>query len=393
MFQGYALEGIELGQRALEVAFASEDDEALRVHPELFQGFALVNADRLEEGERLLIEGRERGRKLGTVWDIPLYRWYKSIKHFHAGEWDDAVLELEAGIAVADEIETNWELLNLYGTLANITLHRGDFRRTETLLREIEQRTHPSRAPVALIWFAWTRALLAEANGDAPTGYRLLADQWDQIREREVVVAARRLGPDLVRLALEAGDEEHARSVTKVAELGAERAAFPSSIATAAHCRGSLERDRALLLKAAAEYERGPRPLSRALALEEAGALSKESGDTDSAISSLQTAAAIYESLAAAYDLARAESHLRDLGIRRARPRRGARPQTGWDSLTETERKVVAHVAEGLTNPEIARRMFVSPRTVSTHLKHIFKKLGITSRVELATQATRRDTA
>jgi DNA-binding CsgD family transcriptional regulator len=50
-------------------------------------------------------------------------------------------------------------------------------------------------------------------------------------------------------------------------------------------------------------------------------------------------------------------------------------------------------VAEGLTNPEIARRMFVSPRTVSTHLKHIFKKLGITSRVELATQATRRDSA
>lgn len=64
--------------------------------------------------------------------------------------------------------------------------------------------------------------------------------------------------------------------------------------------------------------------------------------------------------------------------------------KSGWQSLTEAERRVAALVAAGLTNPEVGRRLYVSPRTVSTHLKHVFAKLGVTSRVELATLVARR---
>jgi DNA-binding CsgD family transcriptional regulator len=60
------------------------------------------------------------------------------------------------------------------------------------------------------------------------------------------------------------------------------------------------------------------------------------------------------------------------------------RPASGWASLTPTERDVVRLVAEGLTNKEVAGRLFISPRTVQTHLTHIYTKLGVTSRVELA---------
>lgn len=60
-----------------------------------------------------------------------------------------------------------------------------------------------------------------------------------------------------------------------------------------------------------------------------------------------------------------------------------------WESLTPSEGTVARLVAEGLTNPEIGRRLFVSPRTVETHLKHAFAKLGLTSRVDLATFVTR----
>jgi DNA-binding CsgD family transcriptional regulator len=61
-----------------------------------------------------------------------------------------------------------------------------------------------------------------------------------------------------------------------------------------------------------------------------------------------------------------------------------------WDTLTRAELKVVALVTEGLTNPEIAKRLYVSPWTVQTHLKRVFKKLGVRGRAELAARAARR---
>jgi DNA-binding CsgD family transcriptional regulator len=67
-----------------------------------------------------------------------------------------------------------------------------------------------------------------------------------------------------------------------------------------------------------------------------------------------------------------------------AQRRRGERkrPSTGWASLTPTERDVVRLVSEGLANNDIAARLFVSPRTVQTHLTHVYSKLGLTSRVQ-----------
>ena len=65
------------------------------------------------------------------------------------------------------------------------------------------------------------------------------------------------------------------------------------------------------------------------------------------------------------------------------------RPTSGWASLTPTERDVVRLVSEGLANNDIATRLFVSPRTVQTHLTHVYTKLGLTSRVQLVQEAAR----
>lgn len=62
----------------------------------------------------------------------------------------------------------------------------------------------------------------------------------------------------------------------------------------------------------------------------------------------------------------------------------------GWESLTEAELRVVALAAEGLTNRMIAERLFVSRRTVATHLEHVFQKLGFSTRARLAAEAARR---
>jgi DNA-binding CsgD family transcriptional regulator len=65
------------------------------------------------------------------------------------------------------------------------------------------------------------------------------------------------------------------------------------------------------------------------------------------------------------------------------------RPSSSWASLTPTERDVVRLVSEGLTNNDIATRLFVSPRTVQTHLTHVYTKLGLSSRMQLAQEAAR----
>ncbi|WP_133053716.1 helix-turn-helix domain-containing protein, partial [Mycolicibacillus trivialis] len=72
----------------------------------------------------------------------------------------------------------------------------------------------------------------------------------------------------------------------------------------------------------------------------------------------------------------------------RGRGERG-RPAQGWDALTPAECEVVRLVGEGLSNKEVAARLFVSPRTVQTHLTHVYAKLGATSRVQLAQEAAR----
>jgi DNA-binding CsgD family transcriptional regulator len=80
-----------------------------------------------------------------------------------------------------------------------------------------------------------------------------------------------------------------------------------------------------------------------------------------------------------------------DEAIAYAQRRRGERkrPTSGWASLTPTERDVVRLVSEGLAKKDVAARLFVSPRTVQSHLTHVYTKLGLTSRVQLAREAAR----
>ena len=75
--------------------------------------------------------------------------------------------------------------------------------------------------------------------------------------------------------------------------------------------------------------------------------------------------------------------------VRRARGSR-RRPSTGWGSLTPTELEVVRLVVDGLSNPEIGRRLFMSRGTVKAHLSHIYAKLEVANRTELATRTSAR---
>jgi DNA-binding CsgD family transcriptional regulator len=88
-----------------------------------------------------------------------------------------------------------------------------------------------------------------------------------------------------------------------------------------------------------------------------------------------------YEQTGALRDSARIR-HRRGLGVRRRHWAYRDRPVTGWASLTDTERQTSELVSRGLTNQQVADQMFVSVHTVAFHLRQVFRKLGIRSRVE-----------
>lgn len=102
----------------------------------------------------------------------------------------------------------------------------------------------------------------------------------------------------------------------------------------------------------------------------------------DRASAMLEAAMRAYDRAGATTDAARIRAALRQLGVHR---RRQVRPGTGfgWSSLTPTELDVVRLICGGATNRQAAAQLFLSPHTVSTHLRHTYAKLGISSRVEL----------
>jgi DNA-binding CsgD family transcriptional regulator len=77
----------------------------------------------------------------------------------------------------------------------------------------------------------------------------------------------------------------------------------------------------------------------------------------------------------------------KDLGVRRGAREAHRTVDTGWARLTATERRIAGLVRDGLTNREIGTRLFVSPRTMQTHVSHVLAKTGLRSRVEVAAAA------
>jgi DNA-binding NarL/FixJ family response regulator len=123
---------------------------------------------------------------------------------------------------------------------------------------------------------------------------------------------------------------------------------------------------------------------AEAFAREELACTAAAAGDRDRATAALDMALAGYQRMGAVPDRDRALGRLRALGIRRGSREAHRDASFGWASLTATETRVAELVRDGLTNREIGTRLFVSPRTVQTHVSHILQKTGLRSRVEIA---------
>jgi DNA-binding CsgD family transcriptional regulator len=382
--------GLQLIDEAVRLADQSAQRRGHQEVAHLARGNILMGLDRLQDARASLQTGRRISEELGVRWRLPLYQAVLGMERYLAGEWDDAMAELQAALDLTEETGERHSTVVTHSVISLIALHRGELHQAREATAVAERELADSDPHFRTHWATWARALLLEAEGAAGEAYASLAGCWELCERSGFAIEYPVLGADLVRLALAAGEravaEQAAAAVAEVA-AGNDVASLTGAFL---RCQGLVTDDPEVLRAAVDAYRRASRPLELALAAEDAAAALARRGRTEAAVPLLRQALELHERLDAARGVARVEASLRSQGVRRGRRGPRKRPQLGWESLTPTERQVVDLVVEGLSNPQIGERLFVSPRTVQTHVAHVFTKLQVSSRAQLAAQATRR---
>jgi DNA-binding CsgD family transcriptional regulator len=345
----------------------------------------LVNVRQFKESEAVLQSVDEEIEAMGHTVQAAGAAFVRAYLRLVTGRLNDAAVEAEAGLEIADELGTHSFILIGVIVLAIVSLMRGDLAAVDHYIKRY--RTHAARGmafPPA--WTAWGTALVAEAQGGPRQAMRVLHASCPDVRMwRWHLVVESNLAAWATRTALAAGDRPQAETIVSTIErLAQDNPDFPFIAHAAAHARGILSHDAAALRQACAGCRD---PWARASAAEDLGVLlAGASGEPDhaAAIHSLDQALEGYGQIGALRDSARVRARLRPFGVRRRHWAQSARPETGWDSLTDTEHSVAVLVAQGLTNKQVGARKFISPHTVKFHLRQVFRKLDIGSRVELA---------
>jgi DNA-binding CsgD family transcriptional regulator/tetratricopeptide (TPR) repeat protein len=391
-FRGQFAEAVELAETAVQLADRSPGRSVHRFHANFYLGIFLLEAGQTEEAQAALQRGHRLSEELGAKWSLPIYQWALALTHFVSGDWDDASAECEACLELAEDVGTRRGVLFSLSLASVIALHRNDLATAEEAAAAAEgELARTGRQHGLEYWVMLARALILEAAGQPEAACDALWSAWQQ----GAAVGSRTynadLGPDLVRLSLAAGNLHRAAEASAgVQALAAANPGVARLEGAALQCRGLVAADPQALLRAVAAHRRAGRPLELARACEDAAATLARAARPAEAAPLFDEALGLYERVQAWRGAARAEAGLRSLGRRRGRRGPRGRPSSGWASLTTTEAKVADLVAEGLSNPEIAERMFISRHTVHTHVSHVLAKLGLGSRVELAAAAARR---
>ncbi len=292
---------------------------------------------------------------------------------FAAGDWDDAVAELDSALELAEETSTGWISLAV-GFRSYIDAHRGSTGLARARLESFRHRGLPLQfghdRP------GWAELAVLEAEGATREAGTLARTLWSAARSNADRWAAD-LAPDVTRVALAGMDRRLAD------QIGHDVAALcPPGMSRLVH--GMLDADPDAIEEAATELAGAGRLGAEVFAREELACAAAAAGDRDRAALALDAAVTGYQRMGAVPDRDRALARTRALGIRRSSREPHRETDYGWAALTATETRVAGLVREGLTNREIGTRLFVSPRTVQTHVSHILQKTGLRSRVEIA---------
>ncbi|SMD17778.1 helix-turn-helix transcriptional regulator [Lentzea albidocapillata] len=296
-----------------------------------------------------------------------------------AGRIEEAAAEARSALAVAEETGHEAVVAPALAVLAMVAIHTGDLPAALEHVERCRDRAPADGVIFSRAYYQWTDVLVTYVGSGLDKALALLTGEYPGLVSSGLFAEEPRAAGWFLRRALEAGDERLAKAVVDHAErLARDHPGFPAICAAAVHARGLLDGDAKSLELAVREH----RDLwARANAAEDLGVLLTGSPDRSESVKALEDALGLYREIGASRDSARVLGRLRKLGRRRrAAP---ARPESGWSSLDDTERAIANLVAKGQTNRQISTQLFMSPHTVNFHLRKIFRKLGISSRVEL----------
>jgi DNA-binding CsgD family transcriptional regulator len=388
-YQTYGFDrGLEILHTAERRGLGGQEDARQRLAHN-FRSWLLAATDRYEEALQVIDEGVTAAQRDRQNWALRVFETSRGRQMLQLGQFGEAGVALE-GRYSRDEAHLIVSVLEAPSAVAlgKLKIHAGD-ERGAAEMAEIAKIMLQTSAPSVQSHAAWYLALHAMSAGQADQAHDRLCARGHDHRLKLFPLFPFEIedDPQLVRIAVAVGDEELAEHTVEQAERRRElNPGVVSFQAAAAHARGLWRNSAYHLETAASLFETGPRPLATASALEDLGRLLASEGATDDAIASLDRALAIDAQIGAGWDAARVRRRLRQLGVRR-RIAISKRPATGWEALTSAEAAVAQLAAEGKTNREIAETLFISPHTVNSHLRHIFDKLGINSRVSLTRTA------
>jgi DNA-binding CsgD family transcriptional regulator len=389
-FSGHFTRALELLETVLRDGFAEAhglDELVTRV----WRANALVVLDREEEAVQAVDGIIAEALKRGFAYFLHVAEITRGQMLLQMGRLDDASLMLDRRFEPhAAPVTTPMDAAGVVA-LGRLALHTGDGRQVRQT-SEVAKTMLNESTPGVRRHAAWLLSLQATAEGDPLQAHNLLCAMGEP--ERKHVLSRLWIDvadePQMVRMAVAVGDQELAESAAADADRRAELCpGVPSLDAIAAHASGLLDGDIDKLSEAVSLFERSPRALAHAAAWEDLGLAQQRQGTAHSGIDALTEALILFARAGATTDAARLRSRLRALGIRR-RVVTAEKPATGWAAMTKSELTVAQLVANGLTNREIAERLFLSPHTVNTHLRQVFAKLKVKSRVDLTRLAMER---
>ncbi|WP_328606953.1 AAA family ATPase [Amycolatopsis sp. NBC_00345] len=338
--------------------------------------------DRFDESTELISMGIAAANRERQAFALDFFETWRGRQLFQLGCLADAAAVLEGRFDATGDVPVVGALYAAgVVALGRVAIHTADQRqRRETTA--LARRMLADGTPANRAHGGWLLALGAMADGkpeDARAALDAVSGRIVPLYPMDVTD-----DPQLVRIALAAGDSRLAADTVAAAEERARRNPGIGSVrAAAAQSRGLLDADVALLAEACVLFEASPRPMAFASALEDLGAAQLRTGALPEGVDTLGRALVQYSEAGATWDAGRVRGRLRANGVRR-RLVTSTRPDAGWAALTASELAVVRLIAQGLTNRETAERLFVSPHTVNSHLRHAFTKLGVNSRLELA---------